>query len=158
VLATKAQQPQSAQPMLDQGFIDTLLSNDAYNFLVRKALDAGLAVKRVQADIARLQDRRKRMESFINGETKDQAVTITVTQEALAKLEANYQDLISKVRVVLDDYARQEYGDAVRISMQARSDSLLKNLLFGAVGGATVGLALGLGLSLLKFSPERVVA
>src|SRR5690606_21883816 len=68
VLATKAQQPQGAQPLLDQGFIDTLLSNDAYNFLVREALKAGLAVKRVQSDIAQLQDRRKRMESFAKGE------------------------------------------------------------------------------------------
>jgi hypothetical protein len=154
VLATKAQQPQSAQPMLDQSFIDSLLSNDAYNFLIRRALDAGLAVKRVQAEIARLQDRRKRMESFTKGETKDQAAAITATHEALAKLEANYQDLISKVRVVLDDYARQEYADAVRISMQAKTDSLLINLLLGALVGWAAGLALGLGLNLLKSPPE----
>lgn len=158
VLATKAQQPQGNQPMLDQGFIDTLLSNDAYNFLVRKALDAGLAVKRVQADIARLQDRRERMVSFTKGEIKDQAAIVATTQVALAKLETSYQDLISKVRVVLDDYARQEYADAVRISMQAGTKSLLMSLLLGAIIGGGAGLALGLGLSLLKPLPPRPAA
>ena len=150
VLATKAQQPQGAQPLLDQGFIDTLLANDAYNFLVRKALDAGLAVKAVQSDIAKLQDRRKRMESFTKGETKDQVTAIASTKEALATLETAYQDLIGKVRTTLDDYSRQEYADAVRISMQAKTDSLYMSLLLGAMIGAFTGLALGLGLSLLK--------
>lgn len=155
VLATKAQQPQSNQPLLDQGFIDTLLSNDAYNFLVRKALDAGLAVKRVQADIARLQDRRKRMESFTKGEIKDQAAVIATTSEALANLEARYQDLLTQVRTTLDDYARQEYADAVRISMQPGTKPLLTSLLFGAIIGSAAGLACGLGLSLLKSQPSR---
>ena len=150
VLATKAQQPQGAQPLLDQGFIDTLLANDAYNFLVRKALDAGLAVKAVQSDIAKLQDRRKRMESFTKGETKDQVTAIASTKEALATLETAYQDLIGKVRTTLDDYSRQEYADAVRISMQAKTDSLYMSLLLGAMIGAFTGLALGSGLSLLR--------
>ena len=150
VLATKAQQPQGAQPMLDQGFIDTLLANDAYNFLVRKALDAGLAVKAVQSDIAKLQDRRKRMESFTKGEIKDQVTAIASTKEALATLETAYQDLIGKVRTTLDDYSRQEYADAVRISMQAKTDSLYMSLLLGAMIGAFTGLALGIGASLLR--------
>lgn len=158
VLATKTQQPQGNQPMLDQGFIDTLLSNDAYNFLVRKALEAGLAVKRVQADIARLQDRRKRMESFTKGEMKDQAAVIATTGEALTKLETNYQELISKVRIVLEDYARQEYAHAVRISMQAGTKSLLSSLVIGAFIGAVGGLVLGLGISLLKPAPVRPAA
>ena len=136
--------------MLDQGFIDTLLANDAYNFLVRKALDAGLAVKRVQADIARLQDRRKRMESFTKGEIKDQAAIIAATNASLSNLEANYQDLIAKVRVVLEDYARQEYADAVRISMQAKTSSFLLSLMLGAVIGCVTGISLGMGLSLLN--------
>ena len=155
VLATKAQQPQGAQPLLDQGFIDTLLSNDAYNFLVREALKAGLAVKRVQSDIAQLQDRRKRMESFAKGQALDQAAVIASTQKALTELEASYQELLSKVRTTLDDYAHQEYADAIRISMQARTKSLLMTLLVGGVVGCAIGLSLGLGLSLLRSQPVR---
>ncbi|HWA24538.1 MAG TPA: hypothetical protein VG734_02605 [Lacunisphaera sp.] len=153
VLATKTQQPQSAQPMLDQGFIDALLANDAYNFLIRRALDAGLAVKRVQGDIARLADRRKRMQSFTNQEGKDQAAVIASTREALGRLEKSYQELISKIRVVLDDYARQEYADSVRITMQAKTSSLLLNLMLGSAVGVAFGLAIGAGLSLLKPAP-----
>jgi len=150
VLATKAQNPQGSQPMMDQGFIDSLLANDAYNFLVRRALDSGLAVKRIQADKARMTERRQRMESFTKGEVIDQAAAIASTQTALTELEAKYQDLLSKVRVVLDDYARQEYADAVRISMQARTDSFLTSILLGALIGMVAGLALGLGVSLLR--------
>lgn len=155
VLATKAQQSQGAQPLLDQGFIDTLLSNDAYNFLVREALKAGLAVKRVQSDIAQLQDRRKRMESFAKGEAIDQVAVIASTQKALADLETNYQELLSKVRTTLDDYARQEYADAIRVSMQAKTKPLLITLLVGGVVGGVIGLSLGLGLSLLRGQPAR---
>jgi hypothetical protein len=157
VLATKAQQPQGVQPLLDQGFIDTLLANDAYNFLVRRALEAGLAVKRVQSDIAQLKDRRQRMESFAKGETKDQAVVIANTQKALVELETNYQDLLSKVRVTLDDYSRQEYGDAIRISMQAKTASLLRSFLAAAILGLVAGSALGLGLSLLRPAGQSAI-
>jgi hypothetical protein len=150
VLATKAQNPQGAQPMMDQGFIDSLLANDAYNFLIRRALEAGLAVKRVQADKARLLERRKRMESFVKGAATDQATAIAGTQKALADLETGYQELLSKVRVVLDDYARQEYADAIRISMQAKTNGLLPSLALGAFLGLAAGAALGLGLSLIK--------
>ena len=137
-------------PLLDQGLIDSLLANDSYNFLVHKALDAGLAVKRVQSEIAQLQDRRKRMESFTKGESKNQAAAIASTQEALAGLESTYHDLLGKVRTTLEDYSRQEYADAVRISMQAKTNSFSMSLLFGAIIGGGTGFALGLGLSLLK--------
>lgn len=150
VLATKAQQPQGAQPMLDQGFIDTLLANDAYNFLVREALKAGLAVKRVQSDINQLEDRRKRMESFTKGEIKDQAVAIASTQKALVELETAYQELLAKVRTTLDDYSRQEFADAVRISLQASTNSIYKDLVVGGIIGMMLGLLFGVGLSLLK--------
>lgn len=149
VLATKAQNP-GAQPMMDQGFIDSLLANDAYNFLVRRALDSGLAVKRIQSEKAQMAERRQRMESFSKGEVIDQASAIASTQAALVDLEAKYQDLLGKVRVVLNDYARQEYADAVRISMQAKTDSFFVTLLLGAAIGLVAGSTLGLGISLLK--------
>lgn len=150
VLATKAQQPQGVQPMLDQGFIDTLLANDAYNYLVREALKSGLAVKRVQSEISQLAERRQRMKSFAKGELKDQASAIASTQKALVELETAYQELLAKVRTTLDDYARQEYADAIRISMQAKTPTLLGSLFLGAVVGLVAGSALGLGLSLLR--------
>ncbi len=158
VLATKVQSPQDNQPLLDKGFIDTLLANDAYNFLVRKALDAGLAVKAVQSDIEQLQDRRKRMESFAKGAVSDQTAAIASTQKALVTLEAAYQELLGKVRVTMQDYSRQEYADAVRISMQAKTGSLISILLIGGIIGCFTGFAFALGLSLLKAPTDRVSA
>jgi hypothetical protein len=155
VLATRTQQPQGNQPLLDQGFIDTLLANDAYNFLVRKALDAGLALRRVQSDIAQLKERRQRMDSFAKGETKDQAAVIADTQKALVELETGYQDLLGKVRTTLDDYARQEYADAIRISMQAATRSIFGTMILGAAIGCGVGLTFGMGWSLLNLPVFR---
>ncbi len=157
VLANKAQPQNTAQvqPLLDQTFIDALLSNDAYNFLVRKALDAGLAVRRVQAERARLQERRERMESFAKAEQQDQAAAIAAMQTALVGVERDYQNLMLKLRECLEDYSRQEYGDAVRISAQPTTDSLTRSLLLGALTGALAGLALGFGLSLLEVGLRR---
>jgi hypothetical protein len=154
VLATKTQQPQSAQPIIDQGFIDTLLSNDAYNFLVRKALDAGLAAKRVQSEIDQVKERRTRMESFSKGAAKDQAVAIVQVTTALQNLNKIYQDLLVKIRIVMDDYSKQEYANAVRITLQPKTSSLLMSLIFGAGVGFAIGASLGLGLSLIKPSPH----
>jgi hypothetical protein len=154
VLAVKGQQPQGAQPLLDQGFIDTLLANDAYNFLVREALKAGLAVKSVQSDIAQLQDRRQRMKSFAKAESQDQAAVIASTQKALVELETAYKELLSKVRTTLDDYSRQEFANAIQISMQAVTSSRLRSLAVGAVIGLVVGAALGFGLSLVRHASK----
>jgi hypothetical protein len=158
VLATKVQNPQGGQPLMDQGFIDSLLANDAYNFLVRRALEAGLAVKRIQSEKAQMLERRQRMESFAKGEVVDQAVALAATQNALADLEVKYQELLGKVRVVLDDYARQEYADAIRISMQAKTDSFFMVLLLGALVGLAAGSAFGLGFSLLKPTSPRLAS
>lgn len=154
VLATKAQAPQSAQPLLDQGFIDTLLTNDAYNFLVRKALEAGLAVKRAQSEKAQLMERRQRMQALLKGTQEDKQAVITQTEGALADLKKSYTDLLGRIRVALEDYSRQEYSDAIRITSQPVTPSLLKSLILGALVGLVAGLSLGLGLSLLK-QPAR---
>ena len=54
VLAVKSQavQPRPETPILDQGLIDSLLANDAYSFLVRQTLSAGMTVKEIQAEKA----------------------------------------------------------------------------------------------------------
>jgi hypothetical protein len=158
VLATKAQAPQGAQPMLDQGFIDALLANDAYNFLVRQALDAGLAVTHIQADIAQLQLRRQRLESFANVKNQDQEILMKSTQAALSDLEKNYQDLIGEVRVVLEDNSRQEYADAVRVTMAADTGSILTGLIIAAVSGASIGFILGVGISLIRPAMGRATS
>lgn len=150
VVATKTQVPQGSQPMMDQGFIDTLLANDAYNFLVRRALDAGLAVKRVVADRSRLLERRKRMESFVKSDVADQTTAINNMQKSLIELETSYQDLLRSVRTTLDDYSKQEFADAVRISMQAKTTALLESLTLAGLLGLSVGLAAGIGFSLLR--------
>jgi hypothetical protein len=154
VLASKQLNPQSAQPLVDQSLIDTLLANDAYNFLVRRALEAGLAVKRVQAQKNQWTERRQRMQSFIQTKDSGQAAAIEQMQAALRSLEGEYQKLLQEVQTCLTDFSTQEYSDAVRISMQAATPSHLRGGLVGALVGGMTGLFLGLGMSLLGAEPR----
>lgn len=157
VLATKAENlsGKNGQPLLDQAFIDTLLANDAYNFLVRKSLEAGLAVRQVQSEKTQLLERRQRMEKFQSTNSDGQASVISSTQTALVQLERDYMDLLKTVRATLHDYGKQEYGDAVRITLQASTPNAINFVLMWAAVGFVVGVALGLGLSLLQGASRR---
>uniref|UniRef100_UPI00404B8AAB hypothetical protein n=1 Tax=Cephaloticoccus sp. TaxID=1985742 RepID=UPI00404B8AAB len=115
---------------------------------------AGLNAKRVQSEIAQLKERRTRLESFSKGATKEQVTAITQVTAALQNLDKLYQDLLVKIRIVMDDYSKQEYANAVRITLQPKTSSLLMSLIFGAGVGFAIGASLGLGLSLIKPSPH----
>ncbi len=148
-IKSQAAQQRPETPVLDQGLVDSLLANDAYNFLVRRALDAGLAVKSIQADKAQLLERRKNMEAFLKSTGEDQSAIVAQVQKSLSDLETSYQELVSDIRKTHADFARQQFADAIRVSMQPVTGSKYKPLaVAGAVGGF-IGLALGMGLSLL---------
>jgi hypothetical protein len=148
-IKSQAAQQQPEAPLLDQGLIDSLLANDAYNFLVRRALDAGLAVKRIQAEKAQLLERRKDMEVFLKGNAEDQSAIIAQVQKSLADLEAAYKELISNIRKTHADFERQQFADVIRISMQPMTGSKYRPVAVAGAIGAFIGLALGMGLSLL---------
>jgi hypothetical protein len=151
VLGIKSQvaQQRLEAPVLDQGLVDSLLANDAYNFLVRRALDAGLKVKQIQAEKAQLLERRKIMEAFLKSAGEDQSAILAQVQKSLGDLETNYNELISSIRKTHADFAKQQFADAIRISMRPVTGSKYKPLaIAGAIGGF-LGLALGMGLSLL---------
>ena len=151
VLGIKSQAPQQRPetPILDQGLIDSLLANDANNFLVRQALTAGLEVKRIQAEKAQLLERRKNMEGFLKSAGEDQSAIIAQVQKSLLDLEASYKDLVSNIRKTQADFAKQQFADAIRISMQPITGSLYRSMVVAAAIGGFIGLALGMGLSLL---------
>lgn len=143
------QRPDANAPIVDQGLIDSLLQNDAYNFLMRRALDAGLAVKAIQSEKARLLERRKAMEAFLSDDRTSQASAQQQLEQTLANLESGYMDLISKVQTTFEDFAKREFADAVRVSGQITSESVLRSLALAGIVGAFLGAALGGGLSLL---------
>jgi hypothetical protein len=151
VLGIKSQvgQQRPEAPILDQGLIDSLLANDASNFLVHQALSAGLKVKDIQAEKAQLLERRKNMEFFINQSSVNQTALIDTVQKSLENLKISYTELISAIRKTHEDFAKQQFADAIRISMQPQTDSFYRSLAVPGIVGAFIGLALGMGLSLL---------
>ena len=148
-IKSQAAQQRPESPILDQGLIDSLLANDAYNFLVRKALVAGLEVKRIQADKAQLVERRKNMEAFLKSTGEDQSAISAQVQKSLADVEVSYKELIANIRQTHADFAQQQFADAIRVNMQYVTGSKYWKLAINGAIGGFIGLALGLGLSLL---------
>jgi len=71
-------------------------------------------------------------------------------QSSLLSLEKSYRQLVANIRLTRDDFEHQRFADAVRVSMQAKTTSFYLRLAMAAVVGAFVGVAVGLGLSLLE--------
>jgi hypothetical protein len=151
VLGVKSQANQSRAdaPVLDQGLIDSIVANDSYNFLVRRALDAGLNVKRIQAEKKRLIDQRDNMKSFLSETPVDQSAIIAQATTALKNLESAYNTLITNIRKTHADFSQQEYSNAIRISNDVRTAGVLRPMAISGLVGAFLGFALGAGLSLL---------
>jgi len=150
VLGTAAQaQNRPDSLVLDQGLIDSLLANDSYNFLVRRALDAGLEVKRIQAEKNRLIAQRDNLKTFLEAPSRDQSEIMTKSTEALRKLETTYNTLIDNIRKTHADFSKQEYSHAIRVSDRIRTAGVLKPMVIAGVVGAVIGFALAAGLALI---------
>lgn len=151
-LGVKSQtgQQRSDPLVVDQGLVDSLLVNDAYNFLVRQSLEASLKTRRIQSEKAILQERHDNMEAFLNSAVAQKAESLAVFEKSLADLKKVYDSLMNDIRLTYEDYQRQQYGDAVRISMQAVTASFYRSLAMAGMAGLGMGAALGMGLSLLR--------
>ncbi|MFT3867589.1 MAG: hypothetical protein QM715_03720 [Nibricoccus sp.] len=159
VLGIKGQatQPRTSTPVVDQSVIDSLLANDSYSFLVKQALQAGLKVKQVQDEKAWQLDQIENMKAVEKAAASDQAAVIAQVAKSMSRLEIAYNDLIDSIRKTHNDYSRQTFGDAVRLSDQINNESTIRPIVMPAAVGGFLGFALGAGLSLLGIYIGRKV-
>lgn len=157
VLGVRSQvaQQRPEAPIIDQGLVDSLLANDAYNFLVRQALEAGLKTKRLQSQITILKERRDLMRAFSESAQSEQSEALAQMEKSLAELKTAYTALVADIRRTHEDYQRQLFGNAVSLSMQASTENFYRSLAKAGIAGLGVGLAFGLGLSFLGVSLGR---
>ena len=158
VLGVKSQvgQQRSDSPVVDQGLVDSLLANDANNFLVRRALDASLRTRSMQSDKAVMQDRRNNMETFIKSDAVQKTEALAQFQKSLESLKTVYDQMMNDIRITYEDYQHQQFGDSIRVSMQTKTESFYRGLAMAGIAGLGVGLAAGLGLSLLGFGQRTI--
>jgi len=151
VLGVKSQNgPQRADAtVVDQGLLDSLLANDAYNFLIRKSLASSLATRSIQAEKIIMLDQKARLATFTTDNLQERIATIAQFNKSLDALKKVYTRLINDIQLTYTDYQKQQFGDAVRISMQTRTESFYRSLAMAGIAGLGIGGALGLGLSLL---------
>ena len=157
VLGVKSQNgPQRADAtVVDQGLLDSLLANDAYNFLIRKSLAASLATRRIQAEKIIMLDQRARLANFVSQNLEDRTATIAKFNKSLDALKKVYTQLINDIQLTYTDYQMQQFGDAVRISMQTKTEGFYRSLAMAGISGLGIGGALGLGLALLGIGGKR---
>lgn len=156
-LGLKSQSNQSRTDglMVDQNLVDSLLANDAYNFLVRQALTASLKTRHIQSDKAIMQERRSDMQAFLDNNATERAASLALLDKSLEELKRVYNNLVNDLRLTYEDYQRQQYSDAVRISMGAKTSGFYRSLAMAGIAGLGIGLAAGLGLSLLGISGRK---
>ena len=157
VLGVKSQNgPQRADAtVVDQGLLDSLLANDAYNFLIRKSLASSLATRSIQAEKIIMLDQKARLATFTTDNLQERIATIAQFNKSLDALKKVYTRLINDIQLTYTDYQKQQFGDAVRISMQTRTESFYRSLAMAGIAGLGIGGALGLGLSLLGLGGGR---
>jgi hypothetical protein len=135
--------------VIDQGLVDSLLANDANNFLVRESLKASLRTRRIQSDKAILLDRRKSITEFIASGGAQKTEVLEQFQKSLDKLVTAYSKLVTDTRLTHQDYQHQNYSNAVQISMQPTPVGFYRGLAVAGAAGMGTGMALGFGLALL---------
>ena len=143
--------------VVDQGLVDSLLVNDAYNFLVRRVLEASLKTRKIQSEIAILEERRANMKTFIESNSAEKKETMELFNRSLAEITRTYTGLMNEIRVTYEDYQQQQYGNAIRVSMQTKTSSFYRGLAMAGIAGIGIGGALGLGLALLGFAGRKRV-
>ena len=160
VLGVKSQNgPQRADAtVVDQGLLDSLLANDAYNFLIRKSLASSLATRSIQAEKIIMLDQKARLATFTTENLEERIATIAQFNKSLDALKKVYNRLINDIQLTYTDYQKQQFGDAVRISMQTKTQGFYRSLAMAGIAGLGIGGALGLGLALLGLGGSRLSA
>ena len=160
VLGVKSQNgPQRADAtVVDQGLLDSLLANDAYNFLIRKSLASSLATRSIQAEKIIMLDQKARLATFTTENLEERIATIAQFNKSLDALKKVYNRLINDIQLTYTDYQKQQFGDAVRISMQTKTQGFYRSLAMAGIAGLGIGGALGLGLALLGLGGGRLSA
>jgi hypothetical protein len=141
---SQADLPRSETPTLNQD-PDSLLANNTQAFLVSRALQSGLKASQLQADKVQLLEQLEAMKS-----AKENPGDMAQAQKSLDELQPAYQELIANIRKTQADFAHQQFADAIRIgdAVTAADETSRKLFLIGAAG-CLLGLAAGMGLSLL---------
>gem|GEM_PF-3620963 len=129
--------------------VEALIVNDAKNFLVREAMDAGLRVAEAQNDKLKIEEMRDSLRKFIEANQSAQAAVLAQVEGAIANLEHNYLQLIDSIRKSQADFAQEHFGEAIRISRAPSTTNKLRPLILYGFFGAFLGFSLGCGLSLL---------
>jgi hypothetical protein len=137
-------------PILDKDLIDSLVANDTYSFILKKALDASLKLKNTQVEQIIIADNLKSMQAALDSEI-DKQLNDKANESVIDLIKA-YDTLVHDIRDTYSDYATQEFSDTIRLSAPIETESIWRALLIPSLAGLGLGAALGMGLSLVDIN------
>jgi hypothetical protein len=70
---------------------------------------------------------------------------------SLNELEIAHNELLSNIRKTHADFVRQQYADAIRVTMQPVVSGAHRSLVIAGIIGSIIGFEFAIGLSLLGF-------
>jgi hypothetical protein len=137
------------QSSFDQKIVDALIAADTVNALTRKALEAGLALTDTQNRLRQMEDRKKMLETSQSSKSDLPPLSDVQLVEMQKILQQEYQTIISKVQICLEDFANQYYANAIRITVPAKAKSIYRSILVAGIIGAGACGSIATGLSIL---------
>jgi len=139
-------------PVIDKNLLDSLLANDTYSYIMKKALEASLKVKETQVQQIIISEKRKQMELSLKSNSEIDKELSDEANKSMKELINSYEKLINDIRDTYSDYASQEFSDAIRLSAPIENESIWTSLLIFALTGSCIGGTLGMGLSLIDIN------
>jgi hypothetical protein len=102
-----------------------------------------------------MEERRANMAAFLKSNSTEKKETMELFNKSLAEITRVYTGLMNEIRVTYEDYQQQQFGNAIRVSMQTKTSSFYRGLAMAGIAGIGIGGALGLGLALLGFAGRK---
>ena len=143
------------QSSFDQQIVDALIAADTVNMLTRKALEAGLALTDTQNRLRQMEDRKKMLEAPQSSKSELPPLSDIQLVEMQKNLQQEYQTILSKVQICLEDFANQYYANAIRITVPAKAKSIYLSILVAGIIGAGACGSIATGLSILMPLRQR---
>ena len=123
--------------------------------LTRKALEAGLALTDTQNRLRQMEDRKKMLEAPLPTKSELPLLSDVQLVEMQKNLQQEYQAILSKVQICLEDFANQYFANAICITVPSKAKSIYLSILIAGIIGAGACGSVGAGLSILMPLRQR---
>ena len=108
-----------------------------------------------QNRLRQMEDRKKMLEAPQSSKSELPPLSDVQLLDMQKNLQQEYQAILSKVQVCLEDFANQYYANAIRITVPSKAKSIYLSILVAGIIGAGACGSIATGLSVLMPLRQR---